>query len=151
MSRRSDAAPDRRRATGRRRPPVEKALATARLGLHLPDPSPIYANAAVAATAQLEGDPLWLMNVGGSGTGKTEIERALGDVVDEPMSEFTVPGLLSWAGGPERGRPVGLLARHMNDAKLLIAIYDMSPLLSLADRNRRSEELSLLRTLWDGL
>ena len=84
----------------------------------MPDGSLLVAPMAAAATAGLEGDPLWVLTVGGSSSGKTEVLKALGHrLVDEYMSEFTVPGLLSVTKGTN-ALPTGLLARHMDNGRL---------------------------------
>jgi hypothetical protein len=103
---------------------------------------------AVAATAHLDGEPLWLQIVGSPSSGKSEAISMLRDTVDGRVGEITSAGLLSWAGGA-KGHPVGLLAR-VGDGKRLATISDFSTILGDADRKTRAQLFSNLRVVYDG-
>ncbi|MGH2966317.1 MAG: hypothetical protein ACRDMH_13205 [Solirubrobacterales bacterium] len=145
----SPARKPQARRRGKPKHDVNYAVRTARSGLEMPDASVLYAPMAAAATVGMESDPLWVLIVGGSSGGKTEVLNALGNgLVDKYMSEFTVPGLLSVTKG-ENAIPTGLLARHLGQ-KILVVVRDLSAILALEDRGRRREELAKLREMYDG-
>ena len=73
-------------------------LAAMRAYQHLETTDHVRVALAVAATADLDGDPLWLHLIGNPSSGKTEDVAMLADVAVS-VDEITVAGLL---GGPAR-------------------------------------------------
>jgi len=122
-------------------------IATLRQWLDLPDPSHALAIMAVAATAQLDGDPVWMLVVAPPSSGKTEMVRALDDVTDARLDDVTTPGLLSWSNH-KPPRPQGVLVR-LGD-KGLATFGDLSSLLATSDRGGRDQVFATLRRVYDG-
>jgi putative DNA primase/helicase len=54
---------------------LESTVAVFQRWLHLPDPDPLYAVLGTIAANRLPGDPVWLLDVGGSSWGKSELHR----------------------------------------------------------------------------
>jgi hypothetical protein len=103
---------------------------------------------AVAVTAALDDEPVWLQIVGSPSSGKSEAISMLRDAADGRIGEITVAGLLGWSGN-KSGKPTGLLTR-IGDGHKLITISDFSTVLADSDRGRRASLFSFLRTLYDG-
>jgi hypothetical protein len=107
--------------------------------------------AAAAANLYLPGDPIWLMLVSGSSTGKTETAMALRDL-PAVVTVSTLSGdaaLLSGTRGKERARAAtgGLLRRIPNPGILLLK--DFTSILSL-QHDTRAKVLAALREVFDG-
>jgi hypothetical protein len=66
---------------------------------------------AVAVARDLDEEPLWLMIVGASGSGKTEAIGLCKLVADGRVDELTRAGLLSWSTVGRKTRRTGLLTR----------------------------------------
>lgn len=115
----------------------------------MPDTDPIRVTLAVAATSELDGEPLWLQLVGAPSSGKSEAISMLRDVVDGRIGEITVAGMLGWSGTAAKGKPSGLLAR-IGDGHRLVTITDFSTVLSDPNRRGRAELFAFLRTVYDG-
>jgi hypothetical protein len=126
--------------------PVIDALAKYQ---HLEDTDHVRVALAVAATSQLDDEPLWLQIVANASSGKSEDIAMLGDVTAGRLVEFTQAGLLGWAGGTSKGHPTGLLSR-LGDGSHLVTITDFSTVLADSDRGRRDQLFALLRPLYDG-
>jgi hypothetical protein len=108
------------------------------------------AGLAVAAVECLDGDPLWLLIVGGSGDGKTETVTPLGGCGAHVVSTISSVGaLLSGTSKREKAKDAtGGLLREIGDRGVLV-IKDMTSLLSLPPIVR-TEVLAALREIYDG-
>jgi hypothetical protein len=103
---------------------------------------------AAAAVARLDGDPLWVLVVSGSGNTKTETVQALAGCGAYVTSTISSEGaLLSAAPRKARGSTGGLL-RKIGDRGTVV-IKDVTSILS-ADRNVRGGVLAALREIYDG-
>ena len=138
------------------RPVPRRTLAEveATFALWISDGDPIPTRAvlsAYVANAQLGGDPVWLMLVGGSGIGKTERLSPLAAMPDVVLvSSLTGPAaLLSATRARERSPSAtgGLLAKLGQQGVLVLkdfgSIIDMH-------RDARAEVLAALREVYDG-
>lgn len=105
---------------------------------------------ATAAGNQLEGDPVWLLLLSGSGNAKTETVGALSGAGAIAVSTITSPGaLLSATAKPEVTEDAtGGLLRQVGSAGILV-IKDVTSILS-ANRAMRAEVLAALREVYDG-
>jgi hypothetical protein len=127
---------------------LPRIIDAARDYLDLPDPAPLLATLAVAATRDLADLPVWLLLVGAPSGGKTEATRVLDDVADARLDDVTAPGMLSWKGG-KRPAPVGVLTR-VPTPNALVTFGDLSTLLASSDRGGRDQTFALLRKVYDG-
>ena len=108
--------------------------------------------AAYVANRKLDGDPVWLMVVGGSGVGKTERLiplAAMPDVVLE--SSITGPAaLLSGTAKKERAKTAtGGLLRKVPDGGGVLLLKDFTSIIDM-HRDSRAEVLAALREIYDG-
>ena len=126
--------------------PVGELLELLATYVHLDDPGHVWFALAVAASAALDGDPLWGMLIGPSSSGKTEAIRAL-DTLAEPVDEVTAPALLSWTHG-RKPQPTGVLTRI--GTRGLVTVGDFSTVLATSDRGGRDQLFALLRRVYDG-
>jgi hypothetical protein len=126
--------------------PVAELLELLATYVHLDDPGHVWFALAVAASAALDGDPLWGMLIGPSSSGKTEAIRAL-DTLAEPIDEVTAPALLSWTHG-RKPQPTGVLTRI--GERGLVTVGDFSTVLATSDRGGRDQLFALLRRVYDG-
>ena len=126
--------------------PVAELLELLATYVHLDDPGHVWFALAVAASAALDGDPLWGMLIGPSSSGKTEAIRAL-DTLAEPIDEITAPALLSWTHG-RKPQPTGVLTRV--GTRGLVTVGDFSTVLATSDRGGRDQLFALLRRVYDG-
>lgn len=105
---------------------------------------------ATAAVEKLDGDPLWLLLISGSGNAKTETVQALdgaGALITSTIS--SAGALLSATSKRERSTDAtGGLLRKLGDHGLLV-IKDVTSILS-ASRDARAEILAALREVYDG-
>ena len=105
---------------------------------------------ATAAAERLNGDPLWLLLVSGSGNAKTETVQPLEAVGAVVTSTITSDGALL-SGTPKRqsapGATGGLL-RKLGDRGLLV-IKDVTSILSM-NRDTRATVLAAIRDIDDG-
>jgi hypothetical protein len=118
--------------------------------LHLPDPGPVYAVLGTVAANRMPGDPVWLMLVGASGAGKTELLQPLAVLPwVEMAATITVPGLLSGTRAAEQDdAATGGLLPSMGDSGLLI-LKDFTSVLSTHPA-QRAELLAAFREIYDG-
>ncbi len=123
--------------------PVIEALRDYQL---VEDEGHVKVTLAGALTALFDGDPLWLMLIGGPSSGKTEALRALGGLA-RSIDDVTVAGLLGWVGSGSKGRPSGLLLRV--GSRGLATIADLSTLLA-GDFKEREKTFAALRRIYDG-
>jgi hypothetical protein len=108
--------------------------------------------ATYLANRCFEGDPVWLMLVGGSGRGKTELLTPFGGRPDVVLaSSISSPGaLLSGTSQKEiaKGATGGLLRLVPHGGGVLI-LKDFTSILSM-HRESRAEVLAGLREIYDG-
>lgn len=110
----------------------------------------IYATLAAAAVSRLDGDPLWLLLLSGSGNAKTETVQALGAAGAFVTSTITSDGALL-SGSPQREKAkdaTGGLLRKIG-ARGLLVIKDVTSILSM-NRDARGSVLAALREVHDG-
>jgi hypothetical protein len=105
---------------------------------------------AAAAVEQLDGDPVWLLMVSGSGNAKTETVGALAGAGGHVTSTITSEGaLLSATARKERTKDAtGGLLRKLGDRGLLV-VKDFTSILSM-NRDTRAGVLAALREVYDG-
>jgi hypothetical protein len=105
---------------------------------------------AAAAVERLDGDPLWLLVVGGPGATKTETVmplRGCGGLVVSTISSDAA--LLSGTPRKQQAKnATGGLLRRLGDHGVLI-VKDMTPILSLHP-NMRAQIMAALREVYDG-
>jgi hypothetical protein len=120
--------------------------------LHDADPVPTRAVlAAYVANMCLDGDPVWLMLVGGSGVGKTERivpVTAMPNVI--PASTITgEAALLSATPKKDRAeKATGGLLRQLGQHGMLV-LKDFTSILSMS-RDARAQVLAAFREIYDG-
>jgi hypothetical protein len=142
-----------------RRTPVEQAhaLAEARsvfrkwLGEGY-DLDALDAVLATLAVERLDGDPVWLLNITGSGNAKTETvcSSASVDGVVITSSIASEGALLSATSKRERTAEAnGGLLRKIGDRGTLV-VKDVTTILSM-DRTARAQVLAALREIYDGM
>jgi hypothetical protein len=105
---------------------------------------------ATAASAKLDGDPPWLLVVGGSGAAKTETLMPLTGAGATVVSTISgEAGLLSGTPAKERAADAtgGLLA--LLGERGLLVIKDFTSILSM-NRDTRALILAALREIYDG-
>ena len=110
----------------------------------------LHAVIAAAAVERLDGDPVWMLLVSGSGNAKTETVQALdgaGGIITSTIS--SQGALLSATSRKERANDAtGGLLRKIGDRGLLV-IKDVTSILSMS-RDARAEVLGALREVYDG-
>lgn len=119
------------------------------LGDHY-DLDALDATLATAAAEKLEGDPLWLLLVSGSGNAKTETVQALNGAGAHVASTISSDGALL-SGTPKAQRTknsTGGLLRSIGDRGLLV-IKDVTSILSM-NRDTRATILAAIREIHDG-
>jgi len=105
---------------------------------------------AAAAVERLDGDPVWLLVVSGSGNAKTETVQTLDGAGAFVTSTITSTGALL-SGSPKKEKAAdstGGLLRKTGDRGIVV-IKDVTSILS-QDRNTRAEVLAALREVYDG-
>ena len=105
---------------------------------------------ATAAVERLDGDPLWLLIVSGSGNAKTETVQALAGAGAVIVSSVASEGaLLSATSAKERSKDAtGGLLRRMGPRGVLV-VKDVTSILSM-NRDARAQVLAALREVYDG-
>jgi hypothetical protein len=130
---------------------LEKAHSVFRhwLGEHY-DLDALDAVLTAAAVGDLDGDPLWLLLVSGSGNAKTETAQALQGPGAHVVSTIASQGaLLSATSKRERSADAsGGLLRQIGEKGLLV-IKDVTSILSMG-RELRAEVMAALREIYDG-
>lgn len=115
------------------------------------DMSVVHANLAARAAHELEGEPVWLLTVAGSASGKTEGIAPLAATPNTIMvSEIASPGaLLSGTSNSERSKDAtgGLL--NQIGANGVLILKDFTSILSMGS-DGRSAVLAALREVYDG-
>lgn len=114
------------------------------------DMDALNATLAAAAVERLDGDPLWLLVISGSGNAKTETVQALSGTGATVTSTISSDGaLLSASPRKDRGKDAtGGLLRKMGDRGVLV-IKDVTSILS-ANRDTRATVLAAMREVYDG-
>ena len=117
--------------------------------LYMLDPGPIEVTLGAIAANKLPGDPVWLLQIGTPGSGKTEILNTIASVKDvHQVAILTEASLLS--GTPRRDAPnaKGGLLREIGEFGIL-QVKDFGSVLSL-NRDSRGPILAALREIYDG-
>ena len=118
--------------------------------LYLKEPSILYVELGTVAASRMEGDPVWLMKVGASSGGKTEVMNAISGLPKVHMAATMTEGALL-SGTPKRdksGDAKGGLLREIGDFGILIC-KDFTSVLSM-NRDSRAALLAALREIYDG-
>ena len=114
--------------------------------MHIEDPYVIYTIAAIKATHRMPGDPTWLMLVGPSSDGKSEILRAFTQEQDHSVDDITpktfVSGYIS-----KKTDTLPQFAEIISGN--ILFIYDLSIMMS-KHAEERSQILSDMRMIYDG-
>jgi len=118
--------------------------------LYLTDIDQVLATLAAGVAQSVPGDPLWLMLVSVSSSGKGESLRLLDHVAEARLKDITLPGLLSRSRG-KNSRTIGLLTK-LQDADALLTITDFSALLGDNKRSgdTKADLFNALRDIYDG-
>ena len=114
------------------------------------DTDALDAMLAAAAVERLDGDPVWLLIISGSGNAKTETVQALNGIGATVVSTITSEGaLLSASAKRDRAKDAtGGLLREIGDRGVLV-IKDVTSILSM-NRELRGQVLGALREIHDG-
>jgi len=113
---------------------------------YLPDDAPLRFVLSLVIGNCLQGDPLWGMLVGPSGSCKTEILNALtGLSFVIPLDALTPKTLLS---GKEKKQPHTSLLKRIPDGAILL-VRDFSTVLAMREEDR-AEVFAQLRKVYDG-
>ena len=110
----------------------------------------LNATLAAAAVERMDGDPLWLLVISGSGNAKTETVQSLAGAGALLTSTIRSEGaLLSATSKRERSSDAtGGLLRKIGPSGVLV-IKDVTSILSM-QRDARAEVLGALREVYDG-
>lgn len=114
------------------------------------DTDALNAVLATAAVERLDGDPLWLLLISGSGNAKTETVQGLDGIGAIITSTISSPGALLSAS-PKRERSkhaTGGLLRKLEPRGVLV-VKDVTSILSMSGESR-AEVLGALREVYDG-
>ncbi len=133
-------------------PELQAAIAAFRKYLDLPDPGPLLVVLATVAANRIDGDPVWLLQVGPPSSGKTEILQsatALSDIYS--IGQVTEAGLLSGSSTKdvEPGASGGLLMKIGIGGRGIILFKDFGSILSMS-REARKSVLAAFREIYDG-
>jgi hypothetical protein len=131
-------------------PRLYKVIAQFQEYLHLPDPTPLLVTLATVAANRMPGDPIWLLLIGASGSGKTEILNSILELPNmHSASTLTEAGLLSGTSAREKSTDAtgGLLCEIGNFG--ILVLKDFTSVLSM-NRDQRATVLAALREIFDG-
>jgi hypothetical protein len=114
------------------------------------DTDALDAMLAAAAVERLDGDPLWLLIISGSGNAKTEAVRALSGIDALVVSTITSEGaLLSATEKRQKAKDAtGGLLREIGSRGVLV-VKDFTSILSM-NRDLRAQVIGALREVHDG-
>jgi hypothetical protein len=131
---------------------LDCVLETFHRWLYLPDDGVVLATLAAAAANYMhdDPDPCWLLVVGGSAGGKTEILMSLAGLRQVRVAaSINVAGLLS--GTPKRDREKGARGGLLMEIGRfgLLVLKDFTTIIS-QNRDARAETLAALREVYDG-
>lgn len=127
---------------------LDTVIGTARRFLYLPDPAPPLLTLAAVAANRMTGDPVWLLLVGPSSSGKTEILTALAPLPEAIMvSTVSEAGLLSGATS-RHGRGGTDLMTRLGERGLIV-YKDLTSLLA-EHHETRAKIFAALREIYDG-
>ena len=135
-------------------PPAPKTLAdveaTFQKWLYLPSLEPVRVLLGAVAANRLPGEPVWLVVVGASGGGKSELVRSCGVLPDvATVTKLTEAGLLSGTSAREAAPDAtGGVLRQIG-ALGILSFKDFTSVLS-ADRDALRIMLGALREIYDG-
>jgi hypothetical protein len=120
--------------------------------LYLRDTDYITAVLAAAAAKPLPDDPLWLMVVMPSSSGKNEAQRLLEEVQDASLKDVTLPGLLAKGNTGLLPRLAGKASANGHVCDALVTIADFSALLKDERVSGATKEdvFTALRDIYDG-
>lgn len=129
---------------------LPEVVAAYRRWLYLPDSRPLLAALGAAAANYLDGDPVWLLLVGASGSGKTQIVEPLRRLpAVHPLTTLTEAALLSGTSSKDRETDAtGGLLREMGTFGILL-FKDFTSVLSM-EQHSRDRMLAALREVYDG-
>lgn len=119
--------------------------------LHFPDPSPLYAVMGAVAANMMTGHTVWLMLVGPSSCGKSELLTSLLGIPGiHPVDSISSPGaLLSGTGKKDRAKDAtGGLLRQIGDRGLIV-MKDFTSVLSMPVDGMK-QILGAFREIYDG-
>jgi len=107
--------------------------------LYLPDPSPLKVVLGAVAANLMPGDPLWLLLVGATGSGKTELlDPLMGLSRMHAVGTLSEAALLSGSPKREKGADsTGGLLRILGDFGFLV-LKDFTTVLSMSGRDSRA-------------
>lgn len=109
----------------------------------------LHAVLVTAAVESLDGDPLWLLLISGSGNAKTETVQCLDGIGAVVTATITEGGLLSATPRKERAKDAtGGLLRKLEPRGVLV-IKDVTSILSM-NTETRAQVLGALREVYDG-
>lgn len=129
--------------------PLVEAIRIYQRWLHLPDPRPALALWATYLANHFSGDPIWLMLIGASSSGKSELLRAMESMPNVyPVDSLTEASLLTGRTDSKDHFVRGGLLSQIGDFGL-IQFTDFSNVLSL-DRHQKPKIMAALRKLFDG-
>lgn len=127
-------------------PALNQLRETFREHLYLPDPMVVDVTAATVIANRLPSDPVWVIVVGGPGTGKTEAIQSTRRL-HEVRSVSTLTGKTFLSGKP--GKEVSLLHKMDAENQSMLVMKDFGTILSQRPDDR-AEVLAALREIYDG-
>lgn len=130
---------------------LDNAHATYRRWLgHTYDTDALDASLAAVAVERMDGEPLWILIVGGPGAAKTETVSAVGKCGAIVVSTIASEGALLSAS-PQKSRTrnaTGGLLRQVEPRGVLV-VKDVTSILSM-NRDIRGQVLAAMREVYDG-
>lgn len=114
--------------------------------LHIENPQTLYTIAAAKISHKLPGDPIWLMLIGPSSDGKSEILKAFTQQGEHNLDDLTSHTFITGYTSKKTDHIPQYAERLANS---IWYIYDMSILLNKG-YEERGEILSQLRMIYDG-
>lgn len=132
--------------TSQNRKLLDELVERYRMWMHIEDPYLIYTTIAVKISHRIPGDPIWLLIVGNTSDGKSEILRSLTRPTEHTVDDLTVNTFVSGY----RNKTTDDIPHFAEELKNKVwYIYDLSILMSKSNEDR-SEILSQMRMIYDG-